>query len=235
MTFHAQGREEWLGAHRRSLLGAASGDVLEIGAGTGANLPFYGGACRPSRSPSRNSRWPAGWRSAAGASPSRTRSCCAPRPRTCRSTTRVRRGRLDTRALHRRGPAACAAGSAARTAAGRETVVLEHVRSDDAKVARWQDRLLPFNVRLMHGCHCNRPTLDGIRAAGFEITQVDHGTIPHAPPFDAPVDRWRRRAACGVAEGRNARLNPDDAVRRLAGCGLTGASPAHDEVVPRCL
>ena len=30
-----------LGALRQRLLAAASGDVLEIGGGTGANLPFY--------------------------------------------------------------------------------------------------------------------------------------------------------------------------------------------------
>src|SRR5436190_20943287 len=31
-----------LGAHRRTLIPQASGRVLEIGGGTGANLPFYG-------------------------------------------------------------------------------------------------------------------------------------------------------------------------------------------------
>jgi len=70
---------------------------------------------------------------------------------------------------------------------GGKLLFIEHVRSDDEKVARWQDRLLPLNVRLMHGCHCNRPTLDGIRAAGFEVTQLEHGTITHAPPFVRPL------------------------------------------------
>src|SRR3954452_22586593 len=35
-----------LSAHRESLLGSASGDVLEIGAGTGRNLDFYGDGVR---------------------------------------------------------------------------------------------------------------------------------------------------------------------------------------------
>jgi hypothetical protein len=39
----------------------------------------------------------------------------------------------------------------------------------------------------MHGCHCNRPTLDGIRGAGFAITQLERGTITHAPPFVRPL------------------------------------------------
>jgi ubiquinone/menaquinone biosynthesis C-methylase UbiE len=35
---------------------------------------------------------------------------------------------------------------------------LEHVRSDDPRVARWQDRIHPFWLRIGHGCHCNRDT-----------------------------------------------------------------------------
>ena len=45
----------------------------------------------------------------------------------------------------------------------------------------------PLWVRIGHGCHCNRPTLDGIRAAGFDVTQVDHDMIAHAPPFVRPL------------------------------------------------
>jgi ubiquinone/menaquinone biosynthesis C-methylase UbiE len=70
---------------------------------------------------------------------------------------------------------------------GGRLLFMEHVRSDDEKVARWQDRLTPVNARLMHGCHCNRPTLDSIRAAGFEVTRVDHTTITNAPPFVRPL------------------------------------------------
>src|SRR6202012_566360 len=38
--------ESGLAAHRRALLADAGGDVLEIGGGTGANLPFYGDQVR---------------------------------------------------------------------------------------------------------------------------------------------------------------------------------------------
>jgi hypothetical protein len=37
----AKAEKAQLGALRQSLLAAADGDVLEIGGGTGANLPFY--------------------------------------------------------------------------------------------------------------------------------------------------------------------------------------------------
>ena len=52
---------------------------------------------------------------------------------------------------------------------GGRLLFIEHVRAESPKLAKWQDRLLPINVRLGHGCHCNRATLDGIRAAGFDV------------------------------------------------------------------
>src|SRR5262249_44400268 len=70
---------------------------------------------------------------------------------------------------------------------GGRLLFMEHVRAEDERIARWQDRLLPLNTRLMCGCHCNRPTLDGIRAAGFEVTALERDTIPHAPPFVRPL------------------------------------------------
>src|ERR1700758_302659 len=45
---HAMAKTEkaGLGAHRQTLLAGATGDVLEIGAGTGTNLPYYGEGVR---------------------------------------------------------------------------------------------------------------------------------------------------------------------------------------------
>ena len=70
---------------------------------------------------------------------------------------------------------------------GGRLLFIEHVRSDDAKLARWQDRMMPLNIRIAHGCHCNRPTLDGIRDAGFEVTQLGRDALKHAPPFIRPL------------------------------------------------
>ena len=53
---------------------------------------------------------------------------------------------------------------------GGRLLFIEHVRSNDEKLARWQDRFLPLNVRLGHGCHCNRRTLDTIRGDFSEST-----------------------------------------------------------------
>jgi ubiquinone/menaquinone biosynthesis C-methylase UbiE len=57
----------------------------------------------------------------------------------------------------------------------------EHVRSDDPKLARWQDRLEPIWGVVANGCHPNRNTLDGIRAAGFDVSGVEQGELPGFP------------------------------------------------------
>ena len=70
---------------------------------------------------------------------------------------------------------------------GGRLLFIEHVRSDDAALARRQDRMQPLNVRVAHGCHPNRRTLDGIREAGFEITSLEHDTLKHTPKFIWPL------------------------------------------------
>ena len=64
---------------------------------------------------------------------------------------------------------------------------LEHVRDSDRRVSRWQDRLHPLWVRVGHGCHCNRDTLAGIREAGLEVSDLEHGRVPHAPAIVRPL------------------------------------------------
>lgn len=70
---------------------------------------------------------------------------------------------------------------------GGQLLFLEHVRADSPRLAQWQDRLHPLWVRFGHGCHCNRPTLESIRRAGFQVSRVHHGAIPKAPPIVRPL------------------------------------------------
>jgi len=63
---------------------------------------------------------------------------------------------------------------------------LEHVRSDDPKVAKKQDRMNWLN-QLVVCCDCNRPTLETIREAGFAVTSLEHTTLPKAPSFVRPA------------------------------------------------
>jgi ubiquinone/menaquinone biosynthesis C-methylase UbiE len=69
---------------------------------------------------------------------------------------------------------------------GGRFLFMEHVRSDEPRLARLQDRLNWLN-RAVACCDCNRPTLDSIRAAGFEIAQVEHTAMKKVPPFVAPL------------------------------------------------
>jgi len=70
---------------------------------------------------------------------------------------------------------------------GGQLVFLEHVRSDDPGLARWQDRLHGVQVRLAYGCHCNRRTLDNIERAGFSIAELEHDRMRKAPPIVRPL------------------------------------------------
>lgn len=50
----------------------------------------------------------------------------------------------------------------------------EHVRSGRPWIGRLEDVLEPFWSRVAGGCHPNRDTLGAIRAAGFEVSEVEH-------------------------------------------------------------
>ncbi len=55
---------------------------------------------------------------------------------------------------------------------------VEHGRLPDARVARWQDRLTPLQKRLAGGCHLNRPIDRLIEASGFRLERVDRFYVP---------------------------------------------------------
>lgn len=50
---------------------------------------------------------------------------------------------------------------------------VEHGRSPDAKVARRQDRLTPLQRRVAGGCHLNRPVGELVTASGLEVTRLE--------------------------------------------------------------
>jgi ubiquinone/menaquinone biosynthesis C-methylase UbiE len=50
---------------------------------------------------------------------------------------------------------------------------LEHGLAPDAQVRRWQHRLEPMQKRLFGGCHLTRPIVDLLKDAGFTITELD--------------------------------------------------------------
>jgi ubiquinone/menaquinone biosynthesis C-methylase UbiE len=67
-------------------------------------------------------------------------------------------------------------------------LLLEHVRSGDPDLARWQDRLLPLHRRVAHGCHPNRDTAALLARAGFDV-DVEATRLPKAPKYVQPAIR----------------------------------------------
>jgi SAM-dependent methyltransferase len=50
---------------------------------------------------------------------------------------------------------------------------LEHGISPDVRVARWQRRLEPWEIRFAAGCHLTRNPADLVAQAGFEIVELE--------------------------------------------------------------
>lgn len=70
---------------------------------------------------------------------------------------------------------------------GGRLLFAEHVRSDDPRTARWQDRLERPWKFVGHGCRCNRDTLAAIAATPLEVESVEHGRLPKAPSIVRPL------------------------------------------------
>jgi ubiquinone/menaquinone biosynthesis C-methylase UbiE len=65
-------------------------------------------------------------------------------------------------------------------------VFLEHVRSPDPSLARWQNRLERPWGWFAGGCHPNRDTLEEIEAAGFYVVELEREELPDVPRLVRP-------------------------------------------------
>lgn len=174
LTHWAMGRP-LLDAFRARVAGGARGRVLEIGLGSGRNLPFYG----------------AGVDELVGLDPSpemlalaREAAARAARPVTLVEAAAERlpfaSGAFDTVvvtfALCTIPDPEAALGEARRVLRpGGLLRFVEHGRSPDRGVEAWQRRLTPLWRRVAGGCHLDRPTDALIARAGFEIAELRAG------------------------------------------------------------
>ncbi|MGE3490938.1 MAG: class I SAM-dependent methyltransferase [Vicinamibacterales bacterium] len=62
-------------------------------------------------------------------------------------------------------------------------VFVEHGRSPEPGVARWQHRLTPLWKRLAGGCHLNRPIEQLVAAAGFRFDRIEKGYMDGPRPM----------------------------------------------------
>src|SRR4051794_22702827 len=176
-----------LGAHRQILLSSAGGRVIEIGAGTGANLPFYTGAvsdlvvCEPAEPMARRLER----KLAASGKPARLLRARA-------ESLPVESGSFDVAVSTL---VLCTVADVQQTLAelhrvlkpGGRLLFVEHVRAEEPRLARWQDRLNFLQKRIAQGCNCNRDTVAAIAAAGFDVTDVARERLRKVPPIVRPL------------------------------------------------
>jgi ubiquinone/menaquinone biosynthesis C-methylase UbiE len=84
-------------------------------------------------------------------------------------------------------PQAALAEAARILKPGGKLLFLEHVRAEDAGLARWQNRLEKPWRFIGDGCHCNRDTVATIEASPLTVERVEHGRLPKAPPLVRPL------------------------------------------------
>jgi ubiquinone/menaquinone biosynthesis C-methylase UbiE len=58
---------------------------------------------------------------------------------------------------------------------------VEHGHAPDANIARWQDRLDPLEMRIAGGCHLTRKIANDIENAGFVVKELDNYYAKGAP------------------------------------------------------
>lgn len=73
---------------------------------------------------------------------------------------------------------------------GGSLVFLEHVAAaDGTSRRRWQNRINPIWKTFMGNCHLNRETEQAIISEGFEIVQIERESMCKAPPIVRPTIR----------------------------------------------
>jgi ubiquinone/menaquinone biosynthesis C-methylase UbiE len=176
---------------RRELLAEASGRTIDVGAGTGANLGLYPSGvtelvlAEPDPHMTRRLRAKL---ADSGHSAELVEAPAESLPFEDSSFDTV----VFTLVLCTVPDAAAALAEAARILKpGGNVLFLEHVRSRNQKLARWQDRFEKPWRFVNDGCHCNRDTVATIEASPLTLEESERARMPKAPPIVRPIARGR--------------------------------------------
>jgi len=83
---------------------------------------------------------------------------------------------------------------------GGQLLFVEHGQAPEAGVRKWQDRLTPVWKRIAGGCHLNRPIRTLIESNGFAIMQLEVGYMKGPRPMTFLYEgRAKPASACGEA------------------------------------
>lgn len=189
------GERAGMAKRRQDLLAEASGRVLELGAGSGLNLPYY-----PEDLEELTLTEPAA-------------------PMISRLRRRARKSKRDCRVVvapaeqlpfdddsfdtvvstlvlctvDDPGPVIDEIARVLRP--GGQLLFLEHVRAETSGLARWQDRLHRPWHGFAAGCHANRPTVELLRESRLRVEAVERDRWSWMPALVHPLAFGRAQAS----------------------------------------
>lgn len=176
-------RQKHLGDYRSRVVGAARGRVLEVGVGSGLNFPFYGNQVEHvlGLDPSPRLLAIARQRAAAVSMPVEL-------VRGSATAIPLNDNAVDTIVMTWTLcsiPDPAAALREMRRVLKPDGLLLfvEHGRAPEPGVVRWQQRLTPVWRRVAGGCHLDRKMDELMRAAGFDLPQLQTGYAPGPRPM----------------------------------------------------
>jgi ubiquinone/menaquinone biosynthesis C-methylase UbiE len=172
---------ELLNRIRREVLSEARGDVLEIGFGTGVNLPFYPSAVRKLTTADPNPGMTAYAQQRIQAS-----SVCVETKVLSAEALALPDRAFDTVVSTM---TMCSIPDVARATAevcrvlrpGGRFLFFEHGQSPDPKVRIWQDRFTPISKVLGNGCHLNRNIRTFLEAQPFVLESLKNFYLEGTP------------------------------------------------------
>jgi ubiquinone/menaquinone biosynthesis C-methylase UbiE len=174
---------------RRDLLRKAHGRTIDLGAGTGANLDFYPDQVDELVLAEPSPHMAKRLRAKLEGSGLRGEVVEAPAERLPFPDASFDTAVFTLVLCTVPDPAAALAEAGRVLRPAGQVLFLEHVRSNDPRVARWQDRLeRPWRF-IGAGCHCNRDTIGAIQHSPLRLEGHERGRLPKAPPVVRPLVR----------------------------------------------